>query len=229
MNSRVWLLVFWIGAAPLWGAETNLVEILRRFQATLDAQEKKRVPETPAPVLPVPARALDTRAEDPEHVLAARDVVELKVEGEPDMSLLRAEVSADGTILHPVAGSIAVGGKTVAQARSAIHELLARDYLVSPDVKLRLLEPGRCTFTILQQVAKPGTYSWRCGEPMTILRAIALAGGPTRKAALARITVRRQVEGSTREIQVDLDQLNRDREAKPFLLQAGDVVEVASK
>jgi hypothetical protein len=41
--------------------------------------------------------------------------------------------------------------------------------------------------------------------------------------------VRRIVEGQSRELVVDLDQLNRDREAKPLALLPGDVVEVPAK
>ena len=220
------VLTAWVGLPRLEAAETNLVEILRRVQAEMDARERGRTSTVTAPFQPVPVPTDEDRESDPKQLLNPRDVLELKVEGEPDMSLSRAEVRADGTLLHPIAGAIAVGGKTLAQATVIIRDLLARDYLVDPEVKLRLVEPARCSFTILNQVMKPGTYTWRCGETMTILRAIALAGGPTPRAALSRVTVKRVVDGESREIPTDLDRLNRHREARPLELQAGDVVEL---
>jgi polysaccharide export outer membrane protein len=229
MRLRLLILAFWLCLMVTRAAETNLVEILRRFQAELDAAENSKATLTEQPVQPIPAVPVSAAPRDSGRLLMARDVVQLVVEGEPDMSVARAEVAENGTIQHPVVGAIPVAGKSIEQATAALHELLARDYLVNPRVRLVLLSPGRCSFTIAQEVRKPGTYEWRCEETMTILRAIALAGGPTRKAALSRIMVRRIVEGQSRELVVDLDQLNRDREAKPLALLPGDVVEVPAK
>jgi protein involved in polysaccharide export with SLBB domain len=208
--------------------ETNLVEILRRFQAELDGRGPglKPVVEGERGV-----GDADVMAGKPEgrHVLGIKDVVEVIVVDEPDMSLKRAEVGEDGTIAHALWGRVGAAGKALDELEGELRTLLAEDYLVDPRVQVRLLEAGRSFFEIHGQVRRPGTYSYAGGERVTLLRAIGMAGGATRRAELSRVRVRRVEDGRLQEVFVNLLGGEATAVGVGFRLRSGDVVEVLSQ
>jgi protein involved in polysaccharide export with SLBB domain len=155
-------------------------------------------------------------------------VIDVEVVGEPGMGLARAEVGTDGRILHPLLGSLQVAGQTLESFRRDLERVLAEDYLVDPKVRVRLVESARKFFAISNQVHRPGTYSWPRGENLTLLRAIGMAGGATRRAALSRVVVRRWVEGRRQEVVVNL-LAGEPSGDKPFELQSGDEVELLGR
>jgi protein involved in polysaccharide export with SLBB domain len=143
MRICAWLLAFTATTAMLLGSETtNLVEILRRFQAELDAREGR----TPEAVQPPVGTQLSQRPSDArgpalpaEYRLRAGDRVKVEVADEPGMSVDEREVAADGTVRLPIVGPVSVSGKTVEEATRGIHEILERDYLVNPRVRVERL------------------------------------------------------------------------------------------
>ncbi len=236
MKLRLILPLLWVACSLVATEPTNLIEILRDFQRGLDesaqaapppAKERKPPPVT-APARPEAEPPPASQALDPAR-LNAGDVLEILVADEPELSLPRTTVSRDGTIQYPMLGALNVAGNTVAEAEILVRDRLAKDYLVDPRVTVRVLEPARCTFTIRQHVTKPGVYTWLGNENMTVLRAIGMAGGTTRSASLARITVRRINNGKPEIMRLDLDADRRNQTANPFLLKDGDVVEVGGR
>ena len=165
MRVCVWLLAFTATTAILLGSETtNLVEILRRFQAELDAREGRtplvvqpRTPVAPAqpevgapaPTAPVQPPVGPQRPHQPtgattsvlpaEYRLQAGDRVRVEVVDEPGMSVEEGDVAEDGTIRLPIVGLVSVLGKTVEEATRGIREILERDYLVNPRVQVKRL------------------------------------------------------------------------------------------
>ena len=160
MRVCVWLLAFAATTAVLLGGETtNLVEILRRFQAELDLREGRtpaavepQAPATAAPRVgtvpltppdrPGSASSSPAPASRGGYRLQAGDRVKVEVANEPGMSLEDGEVAVDGTIVLPILGPVPLSGKTVKEAGEAIREILARDYLVNPRVQVKLLDEG---------------------------------------------------------------------------------------
>src|SRR5262245_48310596 len=69
----------------------------------------------------------------PDYVLAANDIVYVKVYREDDLEA-KVRVSKDGTIVMALLGPVNVGGKTREQAARHIRDLLAEKYLVNPQV-----------------------------------------------------------------------------------------------
>src|SRR6266567_6323165 len=65
--------------------------------------------------------------------LAPRDVIEVKVYRQPDLDT-HASISENGALTMPLLGSIPLAGKTPEEARDTIRGLLAKDYLVDPQV-----------------------------------------------------------------------------------------------
>lgn len=162
------------------------------------------------------------------YVLTPNDVIEMRVYQEDDL-LTRARIAQDGTVTIPLIGVVQVGGKTVEEATRLIRELFDKDYLVNPQVTLTVLEYAKRRFTVLGQVQKPGTYEIPGEEKVTLLQAIAMAGGYTRLANPGKITVSRTVAGQKTTLVVDGKALAVDTAAKPFFVMPDDVITVAER
>ena len=163
------------------------------------------------------------------NVLEPGDAIELRIYQEDDLNLPRVVIGRDGIIAHPLLGPLEVGGKTVERAREMIRDILAKAYLVDPRVTLTIVEYARRSFTILGHVVRPGSYDVPRNESIDLPRAIAIAGGYTRLGSPSRITVQRVVNGEKQVLKPDADAMVKDKNAKPFPILPGDIIEVGEK
>jgi polysaccharide export outer membrane protein len=163
-----------------------------------------------------------------EYLLAANDVVQVKVYQEDDLDA-KVRVSRDGSVTLPLLGTVSIGGKSREQAASLIRELLAAKYLVNPQVTVDVVEYSKRRFTVLGQVQRPGTYEFPGDESINLLQAISMAGGYTRLGNSSKVTVQRG-EGTEKKIfKLDADSMARDAEVKGFEIQPDDTISVAEK
>ncbi len=122
-------------------------------------------------------------------------------------------VEDSGNVALPLLGPLRASGLTTSQfARSVEDQLREKNLIRNPSVSAEIVA-YRPVF-VLGEVAKPGEYPFRPG--MTMLTAVALAGGFTYRAIEDRAAVIRDVHGKPME-----GRINRDG-----LLQPGDVVTV---
>lgn len=171
------------------------------------------------------AAASARSADGPSYVLAPNDMVEIKVFQEDDLES-KLRVSPKGTITFPLIGTITVGGMTPQDAAAAIRAALARDYLVNPQVTLTVMEYGKRRFTVLGQVEKAGSYDMPEREKVTLLDAIAMAGGYTRIADPSKITLKRKAAGKESVMRLNAKTMARDERMASFEVQPGDVITV---
>jgi len=160
------------------------------------------------------------------YVLSPNDLVEIRVFQEDDLQT-SARVAQDGTINFPLIGVVKVGGKTTQEASKLIRDLLAKDYLVNPQVTISVREYARRSFTILGQVQKPGVYEFADNQTMTLLEAIGMAGGYTRIADPAKITLKRSINSRDIIYKLNAKTMARDEASKPFEILPGDTVTVS--
>ena len=179
------------------------------------------VDPTPAPN---PARSEPPPAPSVNYVLSPSDYVQILVFQENDLAT-ETRISQDGTINFPLIGITKIGGKTANEAVNLIRARLDADYVVNPQVTITVMQYSRARFTILGEVAQPGTYDIPREETITLLDAIASAGGFTRTARTTAITVKRSVDGTERIHKVDAKQMARDKIA-PFKILPGDTITV---
>jgi polysaccharide export outer membrane protein len=90
--------------------------------------------------------------------LASYDLISVRVYGAEALSS-KCRIGTDGVVNIPLIGSIAVAGRTVAEAQNDIASLLeSRNLVLSPSVVIELLEtPGR-VITVYGEVNRPGVY-----------------------------------------------------------------------
>jgi polysaccharide export outer membrane protein len=158
------------------------------------------------------------------YALAPNDLLEIRVFQEDDLAC-RLRVSPKGTIVFPLIGMVAVGGLSPQQAAEAIREKLAKDYLVNPQVTLTVFEYGKRRFAVLGEVQKAGTFDMPEREKVTLLDAIAMAGGYTRIADPAKVTLKRKEGGKETIIRLNAKKMAKENQAA-FEIQPGDVITV---
>jgi protein involved in polysaccharide export with SLBB domain len=132
--------------------------------------------------------------------LGADDEISVNVFNEPDLSLAKTRIAANGTISMPLIGQVVVKGLTIDEVELKITKLYLGDYLKKPDVSVSIVEYRQ--FYVNGEVDKPGGYSYR--EGMTIQRAISLAGGFTERASRSKIRLMRE-NNPNNVINVDLN------------------------
>ena len=108
------------------------------------------------------------------------------------------ELDGEGDLALPLVGEISANGRTARQLENAIEtELKEQGYLVNPQVSIEVLNYR--PFYIIGEVNNPGSYPYVNG--MTVINAVALAGGYTYRADQGDITLTRGgAKGETREV-----------------------------
>lgn len=124
-----------------------------------------------------------------DYVLGVGDKLKITTFGEADLSG-DFEVSSTGTISMPLIGEVAATGKTVTQLQSMISGKLSQGYMRNPHVSIEVL--GYRPFFIVGEVMKPGSYNYVNG--MSIINAVAMAGGYTYRADKDDIKLKRTGE-----------------------------------
>jgi polysaccharide biosynthesis/export protein len=122
------------------------------------------------------------------------DVLAINVWKEPEISR-SVPVRSDGKVSLPLVGEVQASGQTPKQLEAEISKKLT-SYISEPEVTVIVQQIKSQKFNILGQVAHPGTYP--LSNPMTVLDAIALAGGFRDFAKKKSIYVLRQTaDGSS--------------------------------
>lgn len=159
------------------------------------------------------------------YVLSANDLVKLTVFQEPDLETT-VRVSKDGTVTFPLIGAVKIGGRTSQDAAKAVRDLLAKDYLVNPQVNLTVMEYTKRRFIVLGQVQRPGAYDMPDRDSMRLLQAIGMAGGYTRIADPGKITLKRTSNGRENLIKLNAKKMAAGDGTSEFEVLAGDVITV---
>ncbi|MEW6754410.1 MAG: polysaccharide biosynthesis/export family protein [Candidatus Latescibacterota bacterium] len=114
-------------------------------------------------------------------------------------------VRPDGRISLPRLGDLQVAGMTPSELDSAITAAYG-GFLVDPDVTVIVREFGGYQVYVLGQVKAPGGFP--IAHNMTVLQALALAGGTTVSAKLGNVMVVRRGQGPGLEVlKLDLNEV----------------------
>jgi protein involved in polysaccharide export with SLBB domain len=159
-------------------------------------------------------KVADVGAQDTGYRLASGDRIKVTVYGHEDLSG-EFDLDSEGNISLPLIQEVSVSGLTVDQLELAITNKLQPDYLKHPKVSVEVLNYR--PFYILGEVKTPGSYPFVNG--MTVLNAVALAGGYTYRARTKAVLITRPEGGEQKQIRAGSD--------TPVL--PGDVIEVPER
>lgn len=124
-----------------------------------------------------------------EYRLGPGDKVRLIVFGEESLSG-QFVVSGNGKVSLPLVGDVDAASLTVGEFQEEVVAALRQGYLKEPRVSAEVLTYR--PFYILGEVNKPGEYPYSSG--LTVLNAVATAGGFTYRAQTKRVYIRRHSE-----------------------------------
>jgi protein involved in polysaccharide export with SLBB domain len=161
----------------------------------------------------------------PEERLGIDDVFEVRVFAEPDLSGAY-RVSADGTIDYPLVGRISVAGLRSGDIQELIATKLKDGYLKNPQVSLMVKEWNSRKVSVIGQVQKPGPLVYF--PNMTIVDAIAAAGGFTGIASKNAVTLRRESKGAVESHSYPVADISEGRAPNVFL-RPGDILVVEER
>lgn len=190
------------------------------LSSTLSAAPQGTAPISTA----IPAAGATT-----DYMLRPSDILQVKVFQEEDLTR-EISVSQEYTVSLPLIGTVDVRKKSVRQAEELIRQLYDRDYLVNPQVTLIVLKYAERAVNVIGMVNSPQAVPFPPERGLTLLEAIARAGGFNRLADKAKITITRTDEkGVSATFTVNADKLLDAKSANLWTLQVDDVVYVPEK
>jgi polysaccharide biosynthesis/export protein len=167
--------------------------------------------------------ALTTAPAVSQYRLGVGDVIEVSLfrsDLQSDDLRRQLTVRSDGKVSYFFIGDIQARGMTPTELRGEIQEKLAR-YIRSPEVAVIVVEASKKRVYVVGEVVEQGVRQLKTGEEDSVLDAIFLSKGLTKKADADRAYVIRRNKISF----VDLGELLfRGNASKNMILESDDVV-----
>lgn len=200
-------------------SETVQVRTIAPSNTRVPREKASNTPSNTQPVKIAPATA------DNDYRIQPLDSLQITVFNEPDLSV-KVRVSARGNINYPLLGSVQVGGLTVSETESRLKEQLGRSYLVRPQVNVLIDRANGRRVFVLGQVKAPGAIDILADEGLTVVQAIARAGGFTDIAASDRVNILRTgPDGTQIKVIVNVAAIIKGQ-SQDFPLKPDDVLSV---
>jgi polysaccharide export outer membrane protein len=145
----------------------------------------------------------------------------LRIEVYKDTQLSQSlQIRPDGKITLPLIGDITAAGHTPTALRDTIAAAL-KEYITNPVVTVIVVEAQPQTVSVLGEVANPGPQTMK-GQ-LTVLEALAMAGGFKEFANTKNITIRRPTPTGVQIIKFNYKDAIKGG-GKPLYLQPGDLI-----
>ena len=168
----------------------------------------------PIAVAPPSLSAMPAAQVSKNYQLGAGDKVRVVVYGEPDLSS-EFFVSQQGVVAYPLIGEIPASGLTLSQFTEEVAAKLREGFIKDPKVSAEVLNYR--PFYILGEVMRPGTYPFTAD--MTVMNAVATAGGFTYRARTNRVFIKRAGESTEQVLKLDAG----------MMVQPGDTVRIGER
>lgn len=157
-----------------------------------------------------------------EYRIGPEDVLDVLVWKNPDLSRTVA-VRPDGRISLPLLNDVTANGLTPMDLTAVLTKDFAR-FVNDAEVSVMVREIHSFKVSVLGMVKTPGRYELR--GPITVLEALALAGGMTEFAKRDRIEVFRPDGGRWQRFGFDYLTATETNPEQNFALRAGDIIVV---
>ena len=157
----------------------------------------------------------------PDYRLGAGDKLRIEVYKDPQLSQ-SVQVRPDGKITLPLVGDIEATGRTPLELRDTITRSL-KEYMTNPVVTVIVVEATAAMVYVMGEVNHPGTVNMQ-GGPLTVLQALAMAGGLKDFADEKNIKILRKSPTGVQTISFNYK--DGIKGGKPVYLLTGDTVVV---
>ncbi len=164
----------------------------------------------------------EARPEAGEYRIGREDVLEVVVWHEPELTRV-VPVRPDGKISLPLAGEVDAAGKTPAELQQGLSKALS-PFIRDTAVAVLVREINASRVFVLGEVTRPGGFPLR--GPVSVVQAIALAGGRTEFGGDDVVWLRQKPDGSTERVELSFKDLMKGEAAGALSLRGGDVLYV---
>lgn len=168
------------------------------------------------------AQAAVTPSITESYVIGSTDVITVSVFKEPTLSN-SMPVRPDGMISMPLLGDVKAAGKTPLQLAGEIETALKK-YVQDPNVTVILNQMNSKRIFLIGEIGKTGPIEMTPG--MTLLEAIATAGGLGPYANAKKIYILRNEAGKQQKIPVHYKQALKGDLSLNLILNPGDTIVV---
>ena len=133
------------------------------------------------------------------------------------------QVDLSGNIAMPLIGNVPAVDRTTQQLQDELRVALSEKYLRDPDITVGILEATGSTLTLEGSINKPGLYP--AFGKLTLVQAVAMAGGLDEYANAKTVVVFRQVDGKRMAAAFDLTTIRTGDDPDPEVYR-GDIIVV---
>lgn len=187
---------------------------------TASAEGAGAVPTRSAGAVEAPA---DQKSFEADYRIGPNDLLEINVLGVEDLART-VRVNSSGGISLPLVGVIHVAGLTARETEALLATKYQEDYLQDPQISVFISEFTSQRFTVDGAVSRPGVYP--LAGKMTLLRALATAGGKGELADLENVMLfRTGADGETDQKKFNVLKIRNGEQPDP-VLQRDDLVVV---
>lgn len=145
-------------------------------------------------------------------IIGKLDVLAVNVYQLPELNR-DYQVDTDGNIVMPLVGSVKADGLSATDLARDISARLAARYVRSPSVTVGIKQTAVQTVTVEGAVNRPGMFP--IPGKISLLRAVALAAGPSQDANIKRVVIFRQIEGKRAAAAFDLSLIRTGQAPDP--------------
>jgi polysaccharide export outer membrane protein len=180
-----------------------------------------KVADTPAENVQAPAQPKVS-----EYLFGIGDSLDISIYRNEDLKT-STKISPSGTIMFPLIGEVQAAGKSISTLRDELKERFSK-YLVDPQITISVTAIQSSKVVVLGEVRTPGVYT--LDTELTIIDAVAKAGGWTADAKMSNIILLRNVSGKVETRSLDMEAALAGgslSQNKP--LQRNDIVYVPTK
>lgn len=182
----------------------------------------------PTPGLAQPATAdenpmLSRWGQVMEYRIGPSDVLTIGVRGHEDL-LQSVTVRPDGMLSFPLVGDVAAAGKTPAELQVEMQKKLAQFInIYAGEVTVIVDAVHSFKVSVLGEVRQPGRFEFQ--NRVSVLDALAQAGGLTEFAASSKIVIFRTYQGKDQKLDFDFDRLVKADDTSAWVpVYPGDVI-----
>lgn len=161
--------------------------------------------------------ALTTPAQ---HRVGPGDVLNIFVFDNPQISQ-QVKVGPDGRFRYPLIGEVNAAGHTLGELEETLVQRLGQNILF-PQVSVSLAEPGGFRVYVNGEVLSPGVL--KVNEPITLVQAVAMAGGFTAFAARDEIIIYNPARADGKRRTFNYDHFVNTPGTPDIVLEPGDTV-----
>jgi polysaccharide biosynthesis/export protein len=156
-----------------------------------------------------------------EYRMSPGDKLRIEVYKDPQLSQ-SVQVRPDGKVTLPLIGDIVASGRTPIELRDGIGAAL-KEYVTNPTVTVIVVEAAAATAYVMGEVNHPGAVNLT--SPLTVLQALAVAGGLKDFADAKKIRILRKDATGEQMIPFNYKDALKSPRA-PIYLRPGDTVVV---